>query len=365
MADAPFRPGRFWPLFLPLAAILLHFYYGSMDIAAHPEADAKFYVTMSSGGPASVPAPYGYRILGPWLAGALPMDVHLAFRLLTDAAAAACALALYLLLIAFGNPAAAAGVTVVLWLLNKYLAGFEIWNFYQLDDLLGLLGMLVAMLAFERKRWFLLAAAFLGGILAREAPILLLPGFAIAAWMRKAGRREWIALGLALLPGLLAAAWMRAHYRLPAEAGYLGLLRNYGIKWFSPATPARFFVNAWIPVAFLPWIFFRDTRRFLWRRPDLLALGAGTLFAASLGGDMERLLLPAVPLVYAVVAHLLAGRPRLAPGLVVCAVITLPHHMFGPWILPNRNATLFFSLLGTALAAAWAFRETRNPGLTE
>jgi len=291
--------------------------------------------------------------------------VHLAYRLLTDLAAAACALALYLLLIAFGNPAAAAGITVILWLLNKYLAGFEIWNFYQLNDLLALLGILVGLLAFERKRWFLLAVAFLAGILAREAPILLLPGFAIAAWMRKFGRREWIALGAALLPGLLAAGWMRAHYRLPAEAGYLGLLRIYGVKWFSPETPARFFVNAWIPVAFLPWVFFRDTREFLGRRPDLLALGAGTLFAASLGGDMERLLLPAIPLVYAVVAHLLAHHPRLAPGLVVCAVVSLPHHMFGLWTLPNRNGTLCFSLLGTVLAAAWALRETRKPGLAE
>ena len=360
MAGILSRPKRFWPIFLPLAVILLQFYYGSIDLADHPEADAKFYLAMSARGPAASPAPYGYRILGPWLAGALPCDVHRAYRLLTVSAAAACALALYFLFLSFGIPSAAAGTAVLLWLFNKYLVGLELWDFYQLGDWLGLLGLLAAMLAFERKRWVLFAGAFLAGLLARETPILLLPGFALAAWLRRFGRREWIALGAALLPGLLAAVWLRVHYRLPAEAGYLGLLRIYGVKWFSPATPVRFFLNAWIPVACLPWIRFRDTREFLRRRPDLLVLGAGTLFAASLGSDNERLLLPAIPLVYGVVAHLIARRPRMVPGLLVCAVISLPHHLVGLWTPASRNGTFFFSLLGTILAAAWAFKVSRG-----
>jgi hypothetical protein len=359
------RPHRFWPLCLPLAVILVQCYYGSIRLADHPEADAKFYLAMSADGPSASPAPYGYRVLGPWLAGALPCDVHLAYRLLTVSAAAACALALYFLFLAFGIPAFAAGMAVLLWLPNKYLVGMELWDFYQLGDWLGLLGLLAAMLAFERKRWVLLAGAFLAGLLARETPILLLPGFALAAWLRRFGRREWIALGAALLPGLVAAAWLRIHYRLPAEAGYLGLLRIYGVKWFSPLTPVRFFLNAWIPVALLPWICFPATRDFLRRRPDLLVLGAGTVFAASLGSDNERLLMPAVPLVYGVVAHLLAQRPRLAPGLLICAVVSLPHHLVGPWTLSSRNGTLFFSLLGTVLAGGWALWVRRAvPGST-
>ena len=359
LAGGLFWSKSIWPVGLPLAALLLQFYYGAMDISAHPEADAKFYLAMSEHGPGASPAPYGYRILGPWLAGAMPFDVHTAYRLLTGATAILCALALHFLLLSFGNPASAAGITVLLWLLNKYLSGFEMWNFYQLGDWLGLFGLLASMLAFERKRWLWLAGTFLAGMLARETPILLLPGFAILAWLRKFGVREWMGASAAVLPGVLAAGWLRWHYLLPSEAGYLGLLRLYGVKWFSPATPFRFFVNAWIPVSFLPWIFLHDTWKFLRRRPDLLSLGAGTLFSASLGSDNERLLLPAIPLVYGLVAHLLKLRPRLAPGLLICAIFSLPHHLVGPWTLPNRNATLFFSLLGAILAAAWAFRVRR------
>lgn len=358
--ENPPTRGLPWPVLLGLAALLVQFWYGSMNLGDHPQADAKFYLAMSEGGPSASPAPYGYRVLAPWLAARLPVDIHLAYRLLTGACIPLVALAFFHLLLAWRIPARAAGLAVLLLLLNKYLVGFESWNFYQACDWLGLLALLVSLHAFKARNWILLAAAFLAGLLARETPILLVPGFLVLGWRDGFRARQWAALGLALLPGLAAAAWLRWHFRLPAEAGYLGLLQLYGVKWFSPVTWVRFFVNGWIPVALVPWIFWRESRDFLQRHPELLLLGAGTLFSASLGGDNERLLPPAIPLVYGLIAYLLSLRPALAPGLFLAATISLPHHLVGPWTLPGRNGTLAFSLLGTALAAAWAWRAARK-----
>lgn len=378
--DVPRRPALFYPLVLLAATLLILFFYGEIPYASQPYVTTDLYhyrqmAAAAPGLPVDVQQPYLYRLLGPYLAGLLPLPDVAAFRLLTWLAAMALAQLFFAYLRSSGIRSQMALLAVLFFLLNKHLFGVHVWSFFQLADLFAFIALLLLLWALEQRRWRLFGLVFLFAALSKETPLLMAPAAVVYLWQQgRAGvlpawRSQLVRLLAALTPGLIAFLALRL---LLEPAGGLGLAAaalRYAAKFTAPATWFRLFANPFLPFLLLPLLFWRQTLAFLQARWHLLLflalIAASTLF----GSNNERLMAPAFLVFYPLLAQImqtrLAGRPALLLTLLLCAVAASLHHEIARFPLPDRAFSLALSLgalvVVTAVALPLALPPARSP----
>jgi len=340
------------------AAAILIFWYGEIDYReAYRRVDLKHYRQMARAAPhidPTVPAPFSYRWLGPYLVGLLPVDDVTGFRILSYPAAVALALLFYAFLRAVhigGRPAVYA---VLLLMANRYFWGFPVFNFFQLDDLLGLISLLGGMWAIVKSRWGVLAMVMFVGVLAREQSVLLMPVALVHAWERGTLREHWIRAMVASVPALLWFIGVRLLFPSPEGAGLFEDLLRYGPKALRLETWVRLLVNAFVPISLMPLVFWRTTRSFFAHKKYLLVFLGLVLLTVFFAHDQERVLSPSFVAYYWLVAYLLQNRfpdrDSSMPLLLLVTVVSLPDHVISRFPLASRDQTMAVSAL--ALAAA-------------
>ncbi|MCC5849014.1 MAG: hypothetical protein JJU29_13085 [Verrucomicrobia bacterium] len=348
------------PFLLLLTLILLHG-YGHIPYAQEPYArwDLAAYQRMAEAAPGmagDVAKPFAFRVLGPWMAGMLPGSVPGGFRILSLVASLLLPFQFVALLRVRGIERGWAVCAAAFFICNRYLYGFTVWNYFQLNDILSLNFLLLSFSALWRKSWGLFALSLTAGMMARETALLMVPVLGLWLWEEKASPRTWLMAGTACVPGVLMFLGLRLW--MPTQGGrdLAEAFATHAPKIFSLEIPARLFLNAFLPFSLLPLIFWRQTLSFVRAYKHLvlfiMLVAASTLF----GTNNERLMAPAFVAVYFLIARILQSAkpgPASLSLLFAAAFLASFHHMYGHRPLPDRNWTLGISLGTTFVVTLW------------
>jgi hypothetical protein len=366
---------------LLVVTIVMVFLYGRIDytIAPYNTWDLASYRVMADAAPriaAEVCQPPAYRLLGPYLAGLLPLPDPAAFYLLSVLASIALVLLAYRLFVELGLTPVVAVLTVVLFTFNRFWFGLTIWNFFQLNDLLSLIWIVLSFLAMFRRRWGLFGAVLLLGAFTRETALLMIPVAFVYLWERKELRGQWLRLALAAVPAVIAFVLIRALVPAPCGKSLLTQLAAHSASILSPEKIFRLTIYSYAPFSLLPLVFFGTTLAYFKQRPHAFTLLAlvflSTLFGLSFD---ERLMAPAFVALYALIGLVMqqavddgrAGVPLLVAAVAGAFLASL-HHTVARFPLPGREWTLVLSMgslvVVTAIALIYRLRrgQPAQPG---
>jgi hypothetical protein len=309
-----------------------------------PAFDAYVYVAMAERPAFFTVAPWGYRVLTPWLVDALPMpNVIRGFRRVTLGALSLAGAALFLFLRRLGHGAAPSLLAVAVFGFSPPVA--EAVRDPFLAEPLAVLLLVLFLLAVESGAG-LAVLALLGvlGALAKELLLVLLPLAYVAAEPRAGRGRALARTALVMLPALVATALLRMWWTpqlagapgVPALSDATAALATLAGSWRDWWAPVL--LGGLTPAAALGAL--RGSARPLLRRYGWLVVvlvvlplaagvytgdGAASSFFAL---DVPRLLLYALPLLlaFALIAldriwpHKTPPPPPLHPGAGTRAV---------------------------------------------
>ncbi|HER43880.1 MAG TPA: hypothetical protein ENO08_05420 [Candidatus Eisenbacteria bacterium] len=362
-------PGRIDIAALCAAAAVMIFLYGAIDYEAEPYSgmDLAYYRAMSEAAPRlapEIPRPFAYRILGPYIAGLVPLSDRHAFFLITAAASILLPVVFYLFLLEFGISRRSALLAAILLLFNKHLFGTGVWNFFQVKDSISLLVVTAAFLAMLRSRWLLFSCLLLVGALTGETALIMAPTLALYLFERKRPARDRAAALAGLAPA--AAAFVLIRLLVPATGGegLADTFLRYSPKLRFPAVWVGLLLNPFVPLTFIPLLYLRDALSFL-DKNRYMALYLLLVFASALfGSNNERLMAPAAIVFYAFIGSIAERRWREEPGLwafiAFCCFASSFHHMMGRYPLPSRSATRTAAALTTLLATGASYLFSRS-----
>jgi hypothetical protein len=356
------------PAVLLVVTIGMVFLYGRIDYTAAPYNtwDLASYQAMAAAAPrlaTDVCQPPAFRLLGPYVVGLLPVPEPLGFYLLSALASVALALLAYRFFRAVGLTALTATLTVILFTFNRFWFGLTVWDFFQLNDLLSLIWIVLMFLAMFRDRWTLFGAALFAGALTRETALLMIPVALVYLWERKELRQKWLTLLLAAVPALTAFVLIRVLVPAPCGKSLFTQLAAHSGSILAPEKIFRLTVYSYAPLSLLPLVFFGTTVAYFKARPHALALLTlvflSTLFGLSFD---ERLMAPAFVVLYAIIGLIIQ---QTDDGSSEGRVLTSLHHTVARYPLPDRNWTIALSmgslLVVTAAAVIHRLRQ-RRPG---
>jgi hypothetical protein len=333
--------------------------------------DLSRYLQMAEAAPGidtQVERPYAERLTGPWLAGVLhrlsrlPLDQS--FRLLSLLAAAVLLGLLYRFWRRRGLSDFTALVLVAFFAANRTQYGFQIWDYFQLNDWIGLIALVAGLEALHDGRWLRFTVAMLIGLLSRESTLILLPVAAVFLYQRGGLRRE--AKRLILVSVAAAASLLLLRAAVPGSGAYETWRAPF---WFHAKilqTRAWYgwLLNAFAPLTWLPLVFLRETRRFFASSAHLLVLITLTYASTLFASDTERLLAPCAVAFYLLIGRILESRGpraelRLAAMLLPLAMITAVLHPMPPAdrgrVAMARLAPVVLPAVA-AVACAWHWR---------
>ncbi|MFI5251739.1 MAG: hypothetical protein ACHQQQ_04820 [Bacteroidota bacterium] len=351
-----------------LAALSLYT-YGSIDYAnpAYSTWELHDYSRMAAASPhldLSVRQPFIYRLLGPFLAGLLPVPVGLGFHLLTSFSAVLLAVLFFLYLSRSINDPAIACLMTCVFILNKYLFGFPVWNYFQLDDILSFIEIILLLWNMERQRWLLYGVVLFLGSLTRETPMLMIPVTLVFLIEKKIIRTDWRLFLLSIIPAIGSTIMMRVLI-VPTEGNTIwDAFAMYSGKTFSPETWFRLLINSFIPLSLIPVLYYKRTVEYLRRHVYAFVFMLLVIVSTFFGLNIERLMAPASVIFYSLTGLIIAEEIKNNKALIwiimVCAVLSNLHHAYARFPLP-REATIALSIASLILVtAAVVFYRFRN-----
>ena len=344
-----------------LVCLGMLFLYGTIDYTVYPFShwDLRSYRRMARAAPhlaEDVPRPFAYRILGPYVVGLLPMSESLGFRLLTLVVGFSLIPLFYFLLCERGVSACPAACAVALFVWNKQLFGFAVWNFFQVNDTLSLLCLVLLFWVLWRERWVAFAIVLFLGAFTRETALLMVPTAFVYLLERGRWQEKGRALLLAVIPGVAAFLFLRWLIQPAAGRGLLDAFLLHADKVTSVETWFRLLINPFIPLSLIPLVFVEQTVSFVRQNKHMalffLLVLAGTLF----GGNNERLMAPAFVVFYLLIAEILQGEFQGAKGMLavilVCGFLSSLHHRTARFPLSQRYLTVILSMGSLGIVTA-------------
>lgn len=335
-------------LILLSAAAVMIYLYGNIDYTADGfrDIDLRYYRQMAQASPHTaegVPAPFAFRLLGPWVAGLLPSTDPAGFLALTAIASLLIPVLLYRFLVEFGIERSAAFVAALLFIFNKHLFGSSAWNFFQVKDSIGLLCISACFIAMLRDDWPFFSLSLFIGVLSGEAPLIMVPVLFAYLIERKKPGAAWRRAALSLLPCI--AGFLLLRLLVPTQGG-TGLVEAF--LYYSPKLQYRLvwvglLVNPFIPLVFLPLLYFKDLWLFM-KSNIYLVVCFAIVFASTLfGSNNERLMAPAFIVFYAFIGTVAErhwrGRSWVILAVTAACILASAHHLLARYPLPSRAIT--------------------------
>lgn len=239
-----------------------------------------------------------------------------------------------------------AALTTVFFTFNRYLFGLSIWDYFQLNDILALIFLVILFFAMYRFQWKMFSMILSVGILARETVLIMIPT-AFALLYERQRRDQLKLLALAIVPGLLVFVGVRAFVPFQGGNDLFTAFTLHASKVLSPETWYRLLVNVFLPLTPLPIIFWTTTRKYFSDNKHAIVFLALVLLGTLFGENNERLVGPAFIIFYLLVAriiqkHLFTLKPLL--GLMIGVLLAWPHHQIARYPLPDRNAVILLSI---------------------
>lgn len=357
--------------------VLMLFLYGQIDYTTAPWStwDLEGYRRMAAVAPAiatDMCQPIAYRVLGPWIVGMLPVSDVAGFHALTVLASIVLVFLSYYFFRTVGLSPNVAVITVILYTFNTWWFGMTAWDFFQVNDLMTQIWIVILFLAMLKGRWLLFGATLLVGALTREPSMLMIPVVGVYLWERKELRRQGLPALAAIVPGLALFLLLRA--AIPATCGkpLFEQLAAYAGTILSPIKISRLLFNSYLPFSLLPWVFFRDTLDYFRTRKYALVFVIMVFLSTMFGLDYaDRLLAPSFVVIYDLIGRVVQKHYKDKVFLAVLLIggfLSSFHHLRARFPLPDRDLTVVISLgalaVVTAVAIAIRWRERSSGGAT-
>jgi hypothetical protein len=358
------------PLWLVLlGTALMIFLSGTIPYTTLPFShwDLLNYRNMAQAAPGidlSVCPPYTYRILGPYLIGLVPIsDVH-AFYWAAVILSFVLVAAYYSLACRLGLSRGIAALVTVLFTMNRYFFGFTVWDFFQIDDLISEVLLVLLFISMLQGKWLRYSLLLAAGALTRETVFIIVPTTLVHLWENKKLKTSFLSLVGATAPGLLIFIGLRILLKSTCtdhEAGlpqsgaeYYGwAFLHYLRHFFAPETIFRRLVNAFAPFSLLPMVFLGQTRDFILKNKYLAVFYILVLAATLFGGDYERLMAPSFIVFYYFLGSTIqktsasrtsATRPVVFAAMLVTAFMSTLHYQNARFALPSQKYAIAFSM---------------------
>ena len=357
-------------LLLFFVSSIMIFYYGQIDISVPPHSeipDIIHYRMMAEASPelsTEVSRNFGYRILSPWIVGVLPMNIDLGFYLFTIMIALMIPLLLFKFFKLFGLKENTAFFITILFMLNKYTYGFAIWDFYDINDLVTHMLILLFFISLKKENFFYITIILIIGVLNRETILFAVPAGLIYYWFKERSPKKTYKLIVATLPAVMILTAVRTFVITESSSGS-GLTHSFGKlhfddtnKIFKPGTYYRIAINTFLPLALIPAVFFREKIKFFKEHSYFFVFVIIYFFSCFIAGDNERLFAPVFPVFYLLIGYILENKKLLTLRnryiLLALTLLALPHHMYSRFPVPDRKLTMIFSLATLSLATVFA-----------
>ncbi|MBI3787788.1 MAG: hypothetical protein HY276_05965 [Ignavibacteriales bacterium] len=345
-----------------IVCIILAFLYGQIPYTQeqYKNWDLIHYMTMAGASPSiatSVEQPFNFRLLGPFIAGLLPLSIPENFYILTTVSILAFSLLLYFLLLSLDISSQVSALTVTLFAFNKYLFGLNVWDYFQLNDILALIALIILLSAMYRFNWKLFGIVLLIGSITRETTLLIIPVAIVYLIEKKRYEQlKWVIVSSA--PGIITFFIVRLFVPHFGGNNLFVAFTLYGPKFLQPETLYRLLINSFAPFTLLPVVFWSTTREWLSNKNYILALLALVLFSTLFGENAERLMAPAALAFYPLLAYIIQKHLQRASAvalLMAGALLALPHHQIGRFLLPNRTLSIILSITSLILVTTICF----------
>ena len=349
----------FWAV--PASAALMIFLSGTIPYTTLPFShwDLLNYRNMAQAVPyidLSVCPPYIYRILGPYLIGLVPLNDVQAFYWAAVVLSFVLVAAYYSLVCRLGLSRNIAALVTILFTMNRYFFGFTVWDFFQIDDLISEVLLVLLFISMLRGKWLRYSLLLAAGALTRETVFIIVPTTLVYLWENKKLKTSLLS---AILPGLLIFIGLRILLKSTCtdhEAGlpqsgaeYYGwAFLHYIRHFFAPETIFRRLVNAFAPFSLLPIVFFGQTRDFILKNKYIAVFYILVLAATLFGGDYERLMAPSFIVFYYLLGSIIqktsASRPVVFAAMLVTAFMSTLHYQNARFKLPSQKYAIAFSM---------------------
>jgi len=354
-----------------LITALMTVYYGRIDLSYAPCSDIpdiQNYRQMALASPGfdeTVSRNFGYRILLPYIAGLLPFDVDMSFYIITLIMAFMIPFVLFKFFKVYGPGEDISFYLTVLFLTGRYVFGFAVWDFYDVHDLLTHILILIFLMALKKNNFLIMGTVLAVGVANRETILFLVPAAAWYYFMVRKDKNNGIRFLISVIPALIILAGLRSLIVTESAAGE-GLLYSFGKlrfdetnKLFDPVTYYRI-INTFIPLTFIPFVFWGETRDFFRKNMHFLILVITYYASCFLAGDTERLIVPMFPVLFLLLGVIfekyrfneLKGRILV---LSAC-LISIPHHIYFRFRLPHRDWKVAVSLITLAVVTYYFYR---------
>ena len=205
---------------------------------------------------------------------------------------------------------------------SKATLGFQLYDYFQLNDMVALALLCWSVVAVMRRRWLLAWSLMLVSVPFRETLLVMVPAILWLVWESGEKRRTRLicAVGACLMIGEYALLLSV----IPA-AGGVSLahgIRTNALKYTHLGNLFRLLFNTYVPLSLIPLVFWRRSLAWLNARRWLAVLCVATVLSSNAGGNTERLLVPVFLVLLVMCAHLVEEVSRhagLLAGATMCA----------------------------------------------
>ncbi len=353
---------------ISITLLMLFFVYGKMgpDLSSKASWDLHKYRAISSAAPmldASIPQPFAFRLLGPYLLGLLPGNTCQNYYIATLVIAMALVILFYCFLCNNGVRPEVAAVTVLLFSFNKYFFGFPVGDYFQINDLISLVMLTALYWCLLRRKWPAFSLFFILGVSARETALLIVPVSIVYLLESGTWRKEWKPFLLSITPGIALFLIIRKY--IPCNGGsglWQAFLLNYS-KILSPGRLYALFINSFAPLVVVPIILCEKTISFFRKRIHGLVFLFLVLGSTLFGSNDERLMAPAFLMFYFLIAGLIQDCCLTAPKLMwLTLLLVFPtsfDYVIGMHRLPNITVMYAISIISMGIISCLFFLRRR------
>jgi hypothetical protein len=368
------RHGIYVGVLLLVSAVMV-FLYGQIPYESeqYSDWDLAIYRAMAAASPdlaPDVPRPFAHRILGPYLVGLLPLPESAGFYLLTVISAITLVFLFYFFLCSRGIQRPVAALTTSLFIFNKYLFGFPVWDYFQVADALTLVYILLLFWSLQSFNWSGFGIVLVLGALTRETALLVIPVAFVYLMERRKLASEGKAIVFAAVPGL--GVFALTHWLIYPVGG--GLVDTFYLDvstLISLDTWLRLLINPFVPLSLLPLVFWGRTLAFARENKHAVVFVGLVLLTALFRENYERLMAPAFIVFYLLIAQILQdhlyGHKAVLAVLIGAAILSSFHHDIARYPLASREWTVALSALSLLIATTASchcfFRSASRLGL--
>jgi hypothetical protein len=350
-------------LIICLATAFMIFFYGKIDYskAKYAGADLFDYREMANlplNAYGSLHQPFAFRILGPIIVSILPFSTDLAFYLSSIALSILLIIAFYFFILNMGLSKLAAIIAMLLFICNKYFFGFTLWNYFQVNDIISNIVVIILFWSMYKYNWILFSIALIVGVLARETPLVMIPTAIVYLLENRKWKRSWWVFTLAIVPALICFIFLRLTIHPVEGIGLWEALKTNIIKIALPMVWVKLLINSFIPLSLIPLIMYRETYSFFAKQLHLLGYFIIIVFTTMFGTDIERLMAPSFMVFYWLMACIIEKhfRNTLSISLLLAmAFLASFHYSIGRFTVPEGISHYILPTISLIIVALFAF----------